>query len=201
LTEPYLERKKQRDDLEELKNKSIFGLMGGVILMVAGALKWLSTERPWDIFYVCVFALGAVFFILGFAVPDLLKYPYKAFVFWGNLVGKAVFAVVLTVLYFLFIFPVGLAVRKKRAAQGYFVWEQDAPEPRSMFRETAETESRGKSKAGRASYFSITYKLFSAFAANGKYILIPAVIALVIIGLILFFVSSNVMTAFIYTIF
>jgi len=195
-----MERKKQSDAFEELKSQIIFGLMGGAILMAAGALNWLSSYKgPREIACICIFTLGAVFFLLAVIVPSLLKYPYKAFRFFGNTVGKAIFAAMLAILYFLFIFPVGLFLRRKREAQGYFAWDGAPPQPRSMFADIVQTH--GPPHAAKASYFGILYKLLSVFAANRKYILIPAVIVLAIVGLILFFVSSNVMTAFIYTIF
>jgi len=196
----YLEKKKRGDALEEEKSRIVFGLAGGVLLMLAGALNWLNCEPgPWEIVCVCVFALGAILALLAVVVPAFLKYPYIAFRFWGNLVGKVIFAAVLAVIYCLLVFPAGLLVRRKRGAQGYAVWDQTQQQPRSMFTDTAGTD--GFSRQARASYLGILLRLISGFAANGKYVLIPAVIVLVIVGLILFFVSSNVATAFIYTLF
>ena len=198
MAESYIERKKRRDAIEEEKNHIIFGLMGGIILMLVGGLNWLSAGQGFgEIVCVCVTALGLLLVLLAIVVPALLRYPYKAFRFFGNTAGKAVFAILLTALYVLLILPVGLILRRKREAQGYFTWEQP-PAPRSLFRTIDHTAA---AKTGKASYFGIVYRLLSIFAANRKFILIPIVIILVIAGLILFFVSSNVMTAFIYTIF
>lgn len=196
----YLEKKEYSDAMEELKNETIFGLMGGIILMAVGVLNWLSAAKPWDVIFICVFFLGLAFLLLGVAAPSLLKYPYKAFRLWGNAVGKAVFAVLLAVLYFPLIFPVGLFLRRKRETQGYFAWKQAQPEPRSAFSDIARADGAAASPR-RASYWGILYQLFSGLITNRKFILIPAVVILVIVGLILFFVSSNVMTAFIYTLF
>ena len=200
MNKSYIETKKERDAFEEEKNHIMFGLVGGVILVLAGALNWLSTTGFWAVVCVCVFALGVLLLLFALAVPSLLKYPYQAFLFWGNLVGKAVFTVILTILYCLFILPVGLLLRRKRQAQGYFAWDETRPEPRSLFTELPQTD-RAKAKTGKASYFGILYNLLSVFVANRKFILIPVVILLVVVGLILFFVSSNVLTAFIYTLF
>jgi len=114
--------------------------------------------------------------------------------------GRIIFSVILTALYILFILPVGLFLRRKRETQGYFTWGQTPPAPRSMFADINQRKSPAL-KTGKASYFGIVYKLLSVFITNRKFILIPIVIILVIVGLVLFFVSSNVMTAFIYTIF
>jgi len=198
LNEPYIERKKQRDTMEEQKNESIFGLMGGLILMAAGALNWLSATGPWEVVCICIFAIGFIFFLLGIVVPAFLKYPYRAFRFWGNAAGKALFAAVLAVLYCLLVFPIGLFMRRKREEQGYHSWNKEPPKPRSMFADIKQTQPLKKTKA---SYFGILYSLLSVFIINRKFILIPATIILVIVGLVLFFVSSNVVTAFIYTIF
>lgn len=198
MAESYLERKKRRDDMEELKNETIFGLMGGILLMLVGAVNWLMATGLREVACVCSFALGFLAFALAIAVPSLLKYPYKAFRFLGNAAGKAVFAAVLTVFYFLLVFPIGLFLRRKREEQGYFTWNAAQPKPRSTFLGIPRAAG---SKAGKASYFGILYNLVSGFVTNGKAVLIPVVVILVILGLILFFVSSNVITAFIYTIF
>ena len=199
----YLQRKRQNSAREEEKNQIIFGLMGGVILMIAAALTWLSSQKGLrEIVCIFIFALGVLFFMLAIVVPSLLKYPYKAFRFWGNLVGRAVFTIVLTILYFLLVFPVGLLLRRKRAGQGYYAWAQAQPKARSMFIDIAQTDIHNDSPmAMKASYFLILYKLLAVFIANKKYVFIPVVVLLTIAGLILFFVSSNVMTAFIYTLF
>ena len=113
---------------------------------------------------------------------------------------KTLFAALLTILYCLLIFPIGLLLRGKREAQGYVCWDQARPEPRSMFMEINQVDTHMQG-AAKASYFGVLYRLFSIFIANKKMILIPALIMIVLLGLILFFVSSNVMTAFVYTIF
>jgi len=200
LAETYLTKKKRSDAVEEEKNRIIFGLMGGIILIAFGALNWLSATGLWEIACVCLAALGLLLVMLAVVVPAFLKYPYKAFRFFGNTAGKVVFAVVLAVLYFVFILPVGLILRRKREAQGYFTWKNTPPKPQSLFVAVTQTDGSATKKR-KASYLGITYQLFSVFAGNRKYILIPVVIILVIVGLVLFFVSSNVMTAFIYTLF
>jgi len=200
MAESYIERKKQRDALEEQKNHIIFGLMGGVILAALGVFRWLSATGIWELLYPLIAGIGLLFILLAIVVPIALKYPYKAFRFFGNCVGKAIFAVILTILYIVIIFPVGLLLRRKREAQGYFAWDQAQPKPRSMFAELEQAQDRA-SKSKKATYLGIVLNLFSGLLTNRKYILIPAVVILVIVGLILFFVSSNVVTAFIYTFF
>jgi len=200
MKKTYIELKKDKDILEEEKNQIIFGLMGGIILMVLGALNWLTSgPGVWEIVCICIAALGAVFFLLAIIVPAFLKYPYKAFRAWGNFVGKILFSFVLAILYLLFIFPVGLFLRRKREEQGYFTWDGTPPPPHSIFADL--TQSENQARTTKASYLGILYRLLALFAANRKYILIPAVIVLVIVGLILFFVSTNVVTGFIYTLF
>jgi len=196
----YMERKKQNDEMEELKNETIFGLMGGILLVLVGALNWLTAQDFWETVCLCAAALGLLFFVLGIVVPAALKYPYKVFRFWGNLVGKVIFAVVLAALYAVLIFPVGLLQRRKREAQGCCSWDKTPPELHSAFVDIMQTDNP-KAKSGRTSYFGILYQLFSGLVTNRRFILIPVVVILVIVGLVLFFASSNVMTAFIYTLF
>ena len=198
MRETYLEKKARIDAMEEEKNHIIFGLMGGTIQMIVGALNWLTAAGAWEVVCVCVAALGLLLVLPAIVVPAFLKYPYKAFRFFGNTMGKVIFAVILTALYCLFVLPVGLVLRRNREAQGYLSWEQESPEPRSLF---ADIDRSATQKTGRASYFGIVHRLLAVFAANRKFILIPIVIILVIVGLVLFLVSANVVTGFIYTIF
>jgi len=199
MTATYLEQKQRRDAMARRKDESVFGLVSGLLLLSAGAIRWLSAADAWDIASLCLAGLGLAFFLLGMAAPSLLRWPYRGFRFFGNLMGKAVFAVVLTALYLLLVLPVGLLSRRKRLAQGYVTWDKTPPKAQSMFADWNPTGSGGKD--GGSSYFGILYRLLALFIANRKIILIPVLVVLVLVGLILFFVSSNVVTAFVYTLF
>jgi len=196
----YLEQNRSRAERELEKNRSIFGLMGGTILVLFGGLAWLSATPGsiWSAVFVGLVALGFVVFALGLIAPALLKYPYKAFRAWGNFMGKAVFSIILAVIYVVFVFPVGLLLRNKRGESGYAAWQQPSSCSRSTFCDIANIET---SNIASTSYLGIMHRLLCAFVANKQYVLIPVVVVLVLLGLVFFFISSNVVTAFVYAIF
>jgi len=185
----YLERKAQNDANELEKNQTIFGLMAGAILMLVGFLAWLAvTPSIWSVLLLCAIGLGAVLFLLSVAAPALLKYPYKGFRAWGNFMGKVIFTLVLAVVYVLFVFPVGLMLRRKA----------QAPSPSSQFRPISQENIPS---AAKSSYFGVMQKLLSLFMLSKQYMMIPVLILLALLGLLFFFVTSNVVLAFVYTIF
>jgi len=195
----YLERKKQNDEKELEKNHIIFGLMAGFILIVVGFLLWLTvTSRLWAMMLLCVIGLGGVLLLLAIIAPALLKFPCKAFRAWGKLMGRVIFTAVLVMVYFLLIVPVGLGMRRKQENQGYAQWNETPPKLCSTF---CAMPNINPTQAEKTSYFNIVQKLLALFVASKHYLMIPALIIMVLLGLVFFFTTSNVVLVFVYAIF
>ena len=100
--------------LEEIKNikseKSDmrkFGIAIGVILLViAGFLFWKEKEL-----YQIFLTVGPLLFVLGFLMPALLKPIYWIWMLLATLIGWIMTRVILSLLFYIIITPIGLISR------------------------------------------------------------------------------------------
>jgi len=97
--------------IEEIKNiktnkKEIrkFGfLMGGVLIVIAIFLLWKGSS-----YYQTVFLIGILFGILGLIIPMILKPIYIIWMTFATILGWIMTRVILTVLFYLIVTPIGL---------------------------------------------------------------------------------------------
>ena len=100
--------------LDELKNiKSTrkdlrgFGLTIGVILAILGGIALWRGKNVYPYFL----AFGSFFIILGLAAPQVLKIPQKIWMGFAVVMGFFMSRVVLTVLFYAVITPIGILTR------------------------------------------------------------------------------------------
>jgi hypothetical protein len=100
--------------LDELKNiksgaKELreFGITIGAILIILGCVAAWRVKPSWPY----LLTAGAVFALLGLAVPSVLKGPQKAWMALGVVLGFFVSRIVLAALFYGIITPIGLGMR------------------------------------------------------------------------------------------
>ncbi len=203
MTDSYILMKKQRDELDEIKNQTLFGLVSGAILISIGFISFL-TAKPGSINYLYLLEIiaGGTLFFCAVIIPQLLQYPYKLFYFATNKIGNMIFKLLLSVIYFLFILPVGMLVyRRKRRLYGFYSWKQISMQSISTFSRKKEHSYGVNAGNKKASYQKTIFGLLGNLMSNKRYILIPVVLFMAFLGLLLFFLSSHVLTMFVYTLF
>ena len=91
-------------DRKALRN---FGLlMACVLLIVCGLLWWKSAAAwPW------VLGAAGLLAVMGLAMPALLKPIYKMWMIFAVIMGWVMTRVILTLVYYLVLTPIGLAGR------------------------------------------------------------------------------------------
>ena len=100
--------------LEEIKNikseKSDlrkFGITIGVILLIiAGFLFWKEKES-----FQILLTFGVTLFILGIAIPIILKPIYWVWMFFATILGWIMTRVILSLLFYIIFTPIGLILR------------------------------------------------------------------------------------------
>lgn len=190
----YMRELKKRRQLEQTKNSSFCGQLGGVLLIGYGLSGWLKCDREWDILFLGLTAAGAVMLLLGLLIPDVLNGPCKIFMCFGNTIGKIVFSLLLAVVYVVIVFPASLVWRKKRAEFGF----ADSGE---LSRDTGLKQGFGAWDYEGSQRTGGILRVFGYFVDRKDYLLLPLIVILVGIGIVLFFVSSSVAAPFIYTLF
>jgi hypothetical protein len=93
-----------KSDKKELRK---FSLVIGIFLGLLGGLSWWRSTG----LYPCLFAVVAAFLIVGFGRPMLLKPIHKVWMTLAILMGWVMTRVILSVLFYLIVTPIGLSIR------------------------------------------------------------------------------------------
>lgn len=193
----YMKKRKLRLDERRVKDSSLFGLMLGTILIMISLLRWIMTYSNMSYFWEVSGVIGFFLFIAGALVPQCITWFYKGMRYVGNKIGNVIFSVLLFMVYGLLVIPISFLMRNRKKNYSYALWDDEYKgEDTSCFfpwKEKKKVEARG--------IRGVSYELIQYFILNGKIIFIPVVIILLMIGIILFFVSSSVFAPFIYTLF
>ena len=91
---------------KETSEKS-FGILFGIIFLIISLWPLLNSNnlRLWSL------TVSVIFFSIGFLKPVLLKPINKAWIKFGELLGRIIAPVVMAIVYFLILTPISLLVR------------------------------------------------------------------------------------------
>ena len=100
--------------IEEIKNMKTnkeeirkFGfLIGGVLIAISIFMLWKTLDQ-----YQLVLIIGVSFVLLGFIIPSILKPIYIIWMTFATILGWIMTRVILTVLFYLIVTPIGLIAR------------------------------------------------------------------------------------------
>jgi len=196
LTE-YMRIRKLRLDERKVKDSSLFGLASGTMLILISFLRWIVSYSNMAYLWEVLGVIGFFLFMSGALVPQCITWFYNRICCIGNKIGNIIFSTLLFIVYGFFVIPTSLFMRNRKNNYSYILWDDEYKgEETSCFspwRQKQKVEAKG---IRGAAFGLIQYLIF-----NGKIIFIPVVIILLIIGIVLFFVSSSVVAPFIYTLF
>lgn len=204
LTDTYIECINKKREKENLKQEILFGQGTGAVITIVAFLQFLSTTNV-IVEYIMKFLmlLGISLFTAGVAFPYILYYPSKGLEKIINKIFQLLFQVILVVIYFLFILPVGLICRKKWASQyGFFCWDSNTEIIESKgFVKRENMAEVDKESQKRDNKFKNVIKIIGYFKERKQFVLIPILCVLILLGFLFFFITSGVVTPMIYTLF
>lgn len=90
---------------KDLRNFALIWTFIFTVISVFPLIKGEGELRLWAII------VAAAFLIIGLFIPNILKYFYIYWVKFGEIMGNIVSKVILTLLFFIVFFPVGLVFR------------------------------------------------------------------------------------------
>jgi len=93
--------------------RSFGGLVGGVLLLIGGYVLWRQGGAPGTAVYV-LGGLGGALVLLGTLSPAVLRPLYKVWMALALVLGFIMTRVLLSLVYFLLVLPIGLALRLAR---------------------------------------------------------------------------------------
>lgn len=201
----YAHRLTERREVEQIRQLTNFGLTLGWLFTLLGGFCWLCVISRLDWLWCVMFAAGVALLVVGTVLPQALDRPHRIWMGLAHLQGKLVMTVLLTIVYFGLIWPLGLWERKRRGTTHPFhQWDHKPPTLSSGWEPLSAAESSPiaitPTNSRRRSLLRMFLETLSFFAERGHYFLLPVLLLLLLLGLILFFVQSSALAPFIYTI-
>ena len=158
----YLLRLKIRRAREARRRQVGLGLIGGWLLLLLGAFKWLYVANSSQGAACAFMVAGSSFLAAGLLGPSLLRPVESTLRTAGNWIGHGIFSGLLTVTYFCVITPVGLAMRVG-AGPGAILFRKGV-RPKAGRRKSSTTDRSGPERAattGRCCCSRWLYSLIS----------------------------------------
>jgi Family of unknown function (DUF5989)/Saxitoxin biosynthesis operon protein SxtJ len=201
----YLRRLDERRETDEIRQLTNFGLTIGWLFTLLGGFCWFCVISQFDWFWRMMMIKGLMMLCLGTVLPQLLYWPHRLWMGLAHLQGRLVMTILLTVVYFGLISPLGWLERRRRSGSHPFhSWDETPPTLATGWEALKETPADriayDAQRKGSRSLISLFAETMVFFAERGHYLLLPVLLFLLLLGLILFFVQTSALAPFIYTI-
>ena len=205
LRSRYLRRLDERRESNEIRQLTNFGLTIGWLFTLLGGFCWFCVISQIDWFWRSMMTAGLMLLFLGTVLPQLLYWPHRLWMGLAHRQGRLVMIVLLTVVYFGLISPLGLWERRRRGGTHPFhSWDKTPPTLttgwEALPQSTPDNIASEAQRSGSRSLISLFAETLIFFAERGHYLLLPVLLFLLLLGLILFFVQTSALAPFIYTI-
>jgi len=185
----YINNKIDRDNKEKEKNNYYFGLSFGLIITLITFAIIVCYDSKHDKILVPLGIFGVIIILMAIIYPNSLSILRKIFSFIGNLLVKVLFSIVLTIIYFILVTPVGIFIRKK----------QHHSTINSNFIDYSYNDN--VINIDKHSFIYQIIRVFKFFFNEQYIVFMPVLIVLVLVAILLIFVQSNAIAPFIYTLF
>ncbi len=196
----YLQDLAKRKFDESLKTSLVFGLTLGWVLTLMGAFRcFMLLEQQW--FYGMI--VGIVLLFVALVIPQALEKPQHIIKEVGGFVATQLFRVLLAVVYFVAIMPVGLIYQATKGSAPFYSWDGPAPANMEGWVEKHSTDE-GKSVAGQTrkqNAFLQPIQVLGYFASHGELIFMPCLVLFLVLGVLGVFAQSTGLAPLIYTLF
>lgn len=199
---PYIQRLQERNRNDSLKRQIVLGLVLGWLSVLVGAYKAFfvpgADETTWNI----LLWTGVMFLSISLILPSLLSIPEKWWSYGASGLGKLIFSTVLALTYLFMFWPVGFLLRWRRGSQGFYEWEESAPQLITVWQPyDGPSDVAAGEEVRREPLIFQPFRVLMFFARRGQYLFLPVLLFLLLLGLAMFFVQSSSLAPFIYTLF
>lgn len=198
----YRARRELRAASRRLTQLLVFGYGIGAIVLAIGSYNYLFAAAGRTPASKATAIAGAALLLLTLAAPFAWALPERLLRRAGNWIGHGAMTIVLVIVYFAFFWPVGALLRRLKGPDPVYEWRILPPPGMEGWRtkelppDVASADAPGRGP-GRIGLFTV----LAFFARRGHYLLIPALLVLVSLGIALFFLQTSALAPFIYTLF
>lgn len=190
----HLERHRERQSGAQFRRQVTFGLaLGWILVLVGGAYAFFV---PFSLggLWTTVFAVGVALLMTSMLRPTAMEPVERLFRNLTQPIGNFIFKSVLTIVYYLVITPAG---RLMGSGEQFYNWQSPEQAPQ----ETAWVERGVPQTRVGPSGAPLGYRVLAAFVSRSNAAMLPAVLILVLGGLLMFFLETSAFAPFIYTLF
>lgn len=191
----YLQEKKIRENRKNYKDNVLFGMLGGVFLAFLSFVQFLRVGKGWDILWAIVFVFAILLFMIAIIYTPLVEPIKNGFMKVGNAIGNLVFKLLLIIMYITFFIPAGKLMDKRKYE--FYSWETGLSGAKGFI----DREMLYNSDSDYSDKNISLYRVISFFMERRQFVMLPALVILLVLGIVLFFLSSTVVAPFIYTLF
>lgn len=200
---PYLRRLRERRQVSRMKQLVVFGhVLGWFIILFSGFQYFFvitKNDHLWEILIV----LGIVLMLLAIVIPSSLSWLEKALRLPTQYIGEIILKIILIMIYFFVVMPVGLMLALHRGTKPFYAWNDKCDIPFQGWLEKQvpkELEDR-KLRNKKRPLLLQPILVLGYFLHNGNYIFIPAITLMISLGLVMFFLKTSSLAPLIYTLF
>ena len=210
----------ERRQLARVEQLAQFGLAVGWVFALTGGFCWLCVVSSLDVLWVTLLLTGSLLIVLGTSLPESLERPCRWWMTLAHWQGRIVMTVVLTIVYFTLIVPVGGLLRRRKGTHPFHAWTGSPPTEALGWEPLPQRDNipsstvvsvdgspasliptHNSARSDRRSLPRLLLATLGFFYERGHYLMLPILIVLLGLGLLLFFVQGSVLAPFIYTLF
>ena len=198
---PYIVAREQRLAADALGRQRFMGGTICVMLWLVSLFQFylVTGHAAWlDLVWHSGIWLAVSLFILVMWRPTIIAPIEKVMKAVGHFVGGLLMKIVLTVLYFLVVTPLGLMMQRFQRKSVFLSWDT-TPEVQTLWEAKKNTADKKADKQVPVYFFP--FYLVYVMAQNKAYFVIPLIINLLLIAMLVFFVQTPVVAPFVYTVF
>jgi hypothetical protein len=203
LTESgYLRRLASRRELDTTRRRTVFGLVLGWLAVLVGGLRWAFVPGGWTLPWAGLVLIGCLLLATATLVPSLLKGPESLLRRATGGIGRLILWTVLVLVFFAMMVPAGWLLRRRGGTAPYTWWTDEPPPDLEGWIDKEDPDPALATRLGRgAPLLSQPFLIVADFIQRGRYLLLPALCVLLVLGLVLFFVQTSALAPFLYSLF
>ncbi|MFN8550057.1 MAG: DUF5989 family protein, partial [Candidatus Obscuribacterales bacterium] len=153
-------------------------------------------------YWLTVSEVGLAILAITVIMPGLISYPQKAIQMVGGFVATQVFKVLIAIVYFVVVLPIGLIAQKVYGTHPFYSWDGTAPANMEGWVDKNVTSQNSAVKGNQKSSMLLnSLQAFRYFTEHGQLILLPCLVLFLVLGLMGVLVQSSAIAPLIYTLF
>ncbi len=203
MTDNYINKIRLKEEKNNLKQEVLFGQVTGLLITAISFLSFFSIDNKiGEVILLSLMIIGCLMFASGVVFPYILYYPSMFFKKLINKIFIILFEIILVIVYIIFILPVGLFNNKKwKEKYNFMSWNNQKEIKKDKGFTPKEINYNDEDFSKRTGKFKNIFKILGYFINKRQYILIPTLCILILLGFLLFFITSSIITPMIYTLF